>query len=563
MSDSSVFARVRGALVTLGLTALSAACSAPAPATPSPVVSWSPETPVTVSGGQVQGALTEANPEIVTFKGIPYAAPPIGDLRWKPPQPVVAWDGVRDATTNAPICLQAGPAAMGAQAGPQSEDCLVLNVWAPRETATLLPVMVWVHGGGFFNGSISYPTYDGTRFAEQGVVLVSLNYRLNVFGFFAHPALSAESPHGASGNYGLMDVVAGLDWVRDNIASFGGDPERVTLFGESAGGGAVMSAMLMPQAEGLFHRAIAESTWVYGWDRPLKEAMGGWDSAEAQGVAIAEALGGSDDDALETIRAASADEVLAVANAGTGNLLMRTGYLWAPNVDGWTIPDDPVRMYDEGRQHDVPLLTGMNADEGASPARQLNVQTPGDLEAHVRAVYPDVADEALAHYDLGSDESARAESAHLVTDMYFAGPVRLQTDSHTRLSSPVWLYHFTRVPPTDFGALAGSYHGAEVVYVFGTMMPGSPPEGATPNPLAPYGAWTDADRQLSDTMMAYWTQFAATGDPNRDGLLAWPAHEPSTDQHLTLGDTVALGESLHHSGGALFRSFDESRRALR
>ena len=399
---SSVYLFANVATFT-AMMVFAAACGPPVSETPSPVAMLAPDTPVTVTGGQIRGALADVNPEIVTFKGVPYAAPPVGDLRWKPPQPVVAWDGVRDATVTGPICMQVGPPALGAQDGPQSEDCLVLNVWAPKETDAPLPVIVWIHGGGFFNGSSFLPTYDGTRFAENGVVLVSINYRLNVFGFFSHPALSTESPHGASGNYGLMDMVAALEWVRDNIAAFGGDPNQVTIFGESAGGGAVMSVMLMPQSEGLFHRAISESTWVYGWDRQLSQPVGDWGSAEAQGVHIAEALGGSGDDVLDTIRAATAQELQEVANAGAGSLLTRTGYLWAPNTDGWVIPDDPRHMYEDGRQHDVPLITGMTADEGASPARGLNVQNPDDLESHLRAVYADVADEALAHYDVGSE----------------------------------------------------------------------------------------------------------------------------------------------------------------
>ena len=551
------FANVAASFTMLtAMMALGVACGQPVAETAMPAAMLAPDTPVTVTGGQIRGALADTNPEIVSFKGVPYAAPPVGDLRWKPPQPVVAWDGVRDATAAGPICMQTG-----AQDGSQNEDCLLLNVWAPKETDAPLPVMVWIHGGGFFNGAGSLPTYDGTQVAEDGVVLVSINYRLNVFGFFSHPALSAESPHGASGNYGLMDMVAALEWVRDNIATFGGDPNQVTIFGESAGGGAVMSVMLVPQSEGLFHRAISESTWVYGWDRKLTEPVGDWGSAESQGVHIAEALGASGDDALDTIRAATSLEVQDAANAGAGNLFTRTGYIWAPNIDSWIIPDDPLRMYENGLQHNVPLITGMNADEGASMALRLNVEDPDAFELHARAVYPGVADEAIAHYNVTSTDMAKSQIAHLIHDMYFAGPVRVQATSHAQVSSPVWLYHFTRVPPTELGATLGAYHAAEVVYVFGTMTAGPAPGGARPSALAPYGDWTETDRQLSETMMAYWTQFAATGNPNRDDLPAWPEFEPSTDQHLTLGDTVTSGEGLHHEGAALFKSFEMGRRA--
>ena len=369
---ASFGARARRVLLLAVTAGLAAACgqpdagTAPPAAAPAPpAAALDPDVPVTVTGGQIRGAYAGGNPDIVAFRGVPYAAPPVGDLRWKPPQPVVGWDGVRDAAAPGPICMQTGPAwvrAPGAdEDDPESEDCLFLNIWAPRQIREPRPVMVWIHGGGFFNGAGSLPIYDGARMAEQDVVLVSINYRLNVFGFFAHPALSAESPRGASGNYGLMDMVAALEWVRDNIAAFGGDPRRVTIFGESAGGGAVMALMLVPRTAGLFHRAISGSTWVYGWDRALREPAGAGSTAEAQGIRIAESLGASGATALPALRAAAARELQAAANADAGSLLMRTGYVWAPNVDGWIVPSDPLGMYEAGRQHDVPLITGMNA----------------------------------------------------------------------------------------------------------------------------------------------------------------------------------------------------------
>ena len=239
-----------------------------------------PDAPVMVTGGAIRGAVSASNADIVAFKGIPFAAPPVGDLRWRPPEPVTGWEGVRDASESGAICVQ-----NGGESVTQDEDCLFLNVWAPRETSEPRPVLFWIHGGGYTGGSGSTAIYDGTPLAADGAVVVTINYRLNVFGFLAHPALSAESPHGASGNYGLLDMVAALEWVRDNIATFGGDPGRVTIFGESAGGGAVMSVMLMPQAEGLFHGAIAQSNWINGWDRPLAEAARGWEAGRGAGPA--------------------------------------------------------------------------------------------------------------------------------------------------------------------------------------------------------------------------------------------------------------------------------------
>ena len=562
---TSAGVRIRQILLRGTLMALASACGQPEAETAPPAAMLAPDAPVTVTGGEIVGAPAAGNPDLVAFHGVPYAAPPAGDLRWKPPRPVVAWDGVRDATVPGPMCMQTGPAWIRAAAAgeddAESEDCLFLNIWAPRETQAPLPVMVWIHGGGFFTGTGSLPLYDGARIAENGVVLVSINYRLNVFGFFAHPALSAESPHGASGNYGLLDVVAALEWVRDNIATFGGDPHQVTIFGESAGGGAVMALMLAPQSEGLFHRAISGSTSVYGWDRELREPAGAWVSAEAQGVRIAESLGASGDTALETLRAATPEQLQAAANADTGNLLLRTGYIWAPNVDGWVIPSDPLGMYEAGLQHDVPLITGMTANEGAAVARRSNVEDPAAFESYVRAVYPGVAEELLAHYGVTTAAAARSQMAHLIHDMSFAGAVRVQAESHAKVSSPVWLYHFTRVPPTALGAaVGGAYHGGELVYVFGTMASGPEP-GGRPHPMAMHGEWTETDRRLSATMIDYWTQFAATGNPNRDDLPAWPAFEPPAGRHLNLGETVTSGEALHQAAGRLFRRFEASRRA--
>ncbi|MCY4600453.1 MAG: carboxylesterase family protein [Acidobacteria bacterium] len=559
-------APIRLILLCAAISALASACGQPEVEPAAPAALLDPAVPVQVTGGEIRGAAAAGNPDLVAFQGVPYAAPPVGDLRWKPPQPVVAWDGVRDAAAPGPICMQTGPvwvrAPTATEDDPESEDCLFLNIWAPKTAQEPLPVMVWIHGGGFFSGAGSLPIYDGTRIAENGVVLVSINYRLSVFGFFAHPALSAESPHGASGNYGLMDMVAALEWVRDNIAAFGGDPNRVTIFGESAGAGAVMALLLVPQSEGLFHRAISGSTWVYGWDRELREPSSDWVSAEAQGAQIAEWLGASGDAALDTLRASTSERVQEAANADTGNLLMRTGYIWAPNVDGWIIPSDPLAMYEAGLQHDVPLITGTTSNEGASSALRANIEDRESFELHVRTVYPGFADEMIAHFGVTSPETARPGIAHLMHDMRFAGPVRVQVETHAQVSSPVWLYQFTRVPPTALGAAVDApYHGAELPYVFGTMVAGPAPAGARPSPMTMRGDWTETDRRVSDTMIDYWTQFAATGNPNRDGLPEWPEFDKSTDRHLNLGETVTSGERLHQPAGELFRRFEASRRA--
>ena len=537
----NLFDRRRATLALF--TCITAACGgggsgvAPAVEMAAPVV-LSPDTPVGVTGGLVQGALSQTNPDIIAFKGIPFAAPPVGDLRWKPPAPLVAWDGVRDASAFGHRCVQGGRNATDL-----NEDCLFLNVYAPLDAAEPLPVMLWIHGGGYTGGAGSNGIYEGTNLAARGVVLVSINYRLNVFGFYAHPALSAESPHGASGNYGLLDMVASLEWVRDNIAAFGGDPNRVTIFGESAGAGAVMSLMVVPQAEGLYHGAIAESDWIYGWDRPLS----GTDSAEAHGVQVAEALEVSDPAAsLDELRAASAEDLFAAYQSVDSSPFTRQGTAWAPNVDGWVIPDDPVHLYESGQQHDVPLIVGMNGNEGSMFSRGLRITDVAAFEAHVRSVYPEQADAGLALYAATDDDAVPAAVDHLIHDMYFAGPVRLHARTHAQKSSPAWLYHFTHVPPTAGGERMGSHHASELGYVFGNLSNGD---------------YTDVDHRISDTMMGYWVQFAATGNPNTAGQPAWPTYTPDTDEYLEIGETVGTHTGLHVGASELFDRFQDSRRS--
>lgn len=523
-------------LACVGLALASAAASLQLGLEAQPAGSrLSPESAVTVTGGRMRGVLSAEHAEVIAFKGVPFAAPPVGELRWRAPAPVVPWQGVRVADTTGSACPQRGPA-------PQNEDCLFLNVWAPRSAARPLPVMVWIHGGGYRLGTGG--SSDGAPLVSKGVVLVTLNYRLGVFGFLAHPALSAESGHRASGNQGLMDMVAALEWVRNNIASFGGDPTRVTIFGESAGGGAVAALMLVPQAKDLFHRAIAESPYVHGWDRPLATRARGWEPAENVGLELGKALGAAGETALGAMRRATTADIMNVA--GEGPLFRWSGTVWAPNVDGWIIPDDPIVMYNAGRVHDVPLIAGVNDNEGALFRSRFDIHDVKDFESYIRRDFGSIASEAIAQYAVTSADAVGAGLDHFVHDMFFAGPARLQMRAHTARSSPAWLYHFAQVPPTPQGKSFGASHTAELPYVFGEVTASTP--------------WSDADRKVADMVMGYWTQFAATGDPNRTGLPRWPPFDKAHDVYMTLAATPKSGVGLHRDA-ALFDRFESQRRA--
>ena len=337
------------------------------------------ETIVKIDSGLVSGT----GVAIHSYKGIPYAAPPVGDLRWKPPQPVKPWKGIKVAKEFAPICPQ-----FAFLPGTQSEDCLALNVWTPAKSAAeKLPVMVWIHGGGFIIGASSQSVYDGEALASQGAVVVSINYRLGIFGFFAHPGLSQESPQEVSGNYGIMDMVAALEWVKHNIAAFGGDPSNVTIFGESAGGTAVCLLMVVPQAQGLFHKVISESAaWMFGPIGHLKETWYGRMSAEKFGLSH-----GAD---IAVLRSKSTAEVVKMMGLPdmAGEKADR-GEAYMPFVDGVVIPDDPARLFLSGKFAHVPLIAGTNADEGTlmggPPVHSLaDLRKYAEKTFHAQANYP-------------------------------------------------------------------------------------------------------------------------------------------------------------------------------
>lgn len=498
--------------------------------------------------GQVSGLTVGEGGDIRVYRGIPFAAPPVGDLRWKPPQPVKPWDGVRPCTSFGPWCPQPKP-LMGRELGELSEDCLYLNVWTPaRSPADRLPVMVWLHGGGHTTGSGASPYYDGERLAREGVVLVTINYRLGPFGYLAHPLLSRESERQVSGNYGLLDQIAALQWVQRNIAAFGGDPACVTIFGESAGAVSVCRLMVSPLAKGLFHRAIAQSGGAHGNNRGLRERRGNLEPMEAIGEQLAAKLGcDKADDPLAALRAKPWQEILDAAAPGQG--LFGRGTKFGPIVDGWAVPDDPVALFDAGKQQDVPFLTGSNADEGTVFLQQASVQRVQGYKWLLRLRFGQHADRVFTLFPAARDEEVGPAFARLVGVSAFVAPARFLARSMQKCKAPGYLYHFSRVPALERAQKLGAFHGLEVAYVFGTFA----------DRLA-FGA---PDHALSDTMRKCWTRFARTGDPNGPGLPEWPAYRADRDELMEFGDAVRVRSGLHREACDLFDAIQGQRGAAR
>jgi len=460
------------------------------------------------------------------FKGIPYAAPPVGELRWKPPQPAQAWDGVRPVAEWGPRCMQSNRLGdIDPLNKRMDEDCLYLNVWTPAKSGTVgLPVMFWIHGGSNLNGAGSQPEYDGGHLASKGVVVVTINYRLDVFGFLAHPELTRESGTGSSGNYGLLDQIAALKWVQKNIRAFGGDPGRVTIFGESAGAFDVSLLMASPLANGLFARAIGESggaltpTATFG-PKPLQ-------IGEQDGAKFAQSLGLN---SIAELRVRPAQEILqaAIKNPITYGFGV---------VDGYVVPEHPASLYAQGKQNDVPLMVGWNADEGTLFAARSKI--PADVSAYrdrIRAQFKDQAEAVLKLYPPGlTAEDAKASFSALLGDEIIAyGGWAWAERAASNGKSAVYRYHFLRRPP---GApelslhpltAPGVFHSAELYYVFDNLQ------------IVPDWSWEPADRRLADVMSSYWTNFAKTGTPNGEGLPQWPAYKPGG-----AGVVMGLGSEL-------------------
>jgi len=471
------------------------------------------EATVKLDDGIVQGTVEDG---IAVFRGIPFAAPPVGELRWKAPQPVEPWEGVLNADRYAPVPVQVKTQWMGDIE--MSEDCLFLNVWTPAKSSReKLPVMVWIYGGGFSNGGTASPLYSGNNIANNGVIMVSVAYRLGAPGFMAHPELSAESENGVSGNYGLLDQIAGLRWVQDNIEAFGGDPGKVTIFGESAGAISVSMLCASPLAKGLFAGAISQSGGSFGPvsdSRGMGEFMTTLKGAEQQGLEFAERMGAQ---SLEALRTVPYDRWL-------DDPLSQMGGFW-PNADGYVIAGDQYKLYTEGNYNDVNVIIGTNSDEGSMFVQPMEPQQYADM---VKARFGPMAERALELYP-GDD---RLEVYHSLSDIFretaFAWPsyawARLQTETG---SSGVYTYYFDqfRAEPLfpDGPVPRGAGHGSEMAYVFGHL-------NLNPN------AQVDRTRRqaLSDLMIKYWTNFAKNGDPNGEGLPEWPLFSEGEETVLWL-----------------------------
>ena len=457
---------------------------------------------VNISTGQLRGSLT-SNGEAV-FKNIPFAQPPVGNLRWREPQPAKAWTGVRDATQMGPMCHQNDNPQL-----PHSEDCLQLNVWTPKSPMTSpVPVMVWVHGGGNTAGSGIEALFNGEVLAGHGVVVVNVNYRLGVFGFFAHPGLTKESPHHASGNYGLADQIMALRWVQNNIAKFGGDPRNVTIFGESAGASDVNALIASPLTKGLFVRVIAQSG-------PAGAGLA-LAAAEKRGMDFAASLGFTGDDALAKLREIPEQELIVKGSrAGLGIA-----------VDGWVLPAPATKIYAEGRQQKVPLLIGNNSQEMQPRG------TPGDIRQMISQRYGPLADRALVAYGVNGaygagdpqpDPENGTVMLQFTTDNSFRCGTVQELIWHTAAGNPGYEYQFSR---TVHGQeTLGAPHASEIPFIFGTL-----------RVWQNMRKYNDSDQQYAPQMQEYWTNFAKTGDPNSGNLVKWPKFDATARAYMDFTD---------------------------
>jgi para-nitrobenzyl esterase len=470
---------------------------------------------VTVESGKLQGT-TNADHSVRIFKGVPFAAPPVGNLRWKAPQPAKPWSGVRAADKFGSACMQTDVFGdIFFRDAQPSEDCLNLNIWLPaKPVGAKLAVFVWYYGGGFVAGGASERRYDGEALAQKGIVVVEPNYRLGVFGFFSHPELTQESGHNASGNYGLLDQAAALEWVVKNIAAFGGDPHNITIGGESAGSASVSALMASPLSRKLFQKAIGESGAFFAPKNGSALDLKPLSETEQAGLKFAEGIGAK---SLSELRAKSGDELLQAAAK------LNRGFYFGPNADGYFLPATALFIYEKGEQAHVPLLAGWNADEGKIMVL-LNPQKPtaASFSEMAQKRFGAAAAEFLKLYPAANDAEALVSAVTLSGDDFIAYSTWKWMDLQVKTgNAPVYQYHFEQVPKAKPGAMmgnvpaseAGARHACEIEYVFQTLK------------LAHEDVpWAEDDFKVSETMANYWANFIKTGDPNNSGLPSWPPY---------------------------------------
>ena len=513
----------RRTIAALVLFSVVTACAGGGSGAPAAAVPVKTNASIRTSVGSLRG-IAGSRPGVRAYLGIPYAAPPVGELRWRPPAPPVAWTNVRSAEEFGPSCMQGPNTPFGPWTseflllGPTSENCLYLNVWTASRANERRPVLVYVYGGGFTSGSGDVPVYDGSPLAEKGLVVVNMNYRVGALGFLTYPELTAES--GSSGNYGLLDQVAALEWVRENIAAFGGDPKRVMVAGQSAGAMSVYLLTASPTARGLFQRAAIESgpgglaAMGVATGRGVARARA---DAERDGVRYAGLLGAKN---LAELRKLPASKFV-----GGGG-----GIRFGPVVDGRFLVENPAETFAAGRQNDVPTITGLNADEGsASPTYGRASAEQFKQQATQR--FGEKATDFLAVYPASTEEEARRAQIESGRDAGIAGVHQLLVERARTARTPAYGYYFDHAIPWPEKPQFGAFHTSEVPYVFGTLDKLKRP-------------WTDVDRRLSATMMSYWTNFATVGDPNGFGVPTWPAFTAARPTLLRIGDSIGPMEPL-------------------
>ena len=496
------------------------------------------QTQVVTTAGTIEGALHEAT-GVRSFKGVPYAAPPVGEWRWRAPRPVARWRGVRQTQRFGAACIQrvAGsrlPWSSEFMVQEEiSEDCLFLNVWtAASSSRERRPVLVYIHGGGYQEGSGAVEVYDGAKLARHGLVVVTINYRLGLFGYLAHPELSAESKSKSSGNYGMLDQLAALRWVRRNIAAFGGDPARVTIAGQSAGASSVHNLIASPLAKGLFQRAIAQSgSSVSGLPTPTLA------EAEKAGQAFAKAKAAA---SLRELRSMTPEQLMSGAVPSIR---------FAPIVDGWALPQDALAAVIAGHHHDLPVLTGLNADEASSQPTYGRLPAV-DFKKQAADRYGARTPDFLRLYPAPTDAEASIAQKEASRDRNRVSMHLWATRRALTSRTPAWTYYFTRAIPWPPFPQYGAFHTGEVPYVFGTTDRLDRP-------------WQQKDHDVSALMMGYWVNFVTSGNPNGPGMTNWPAFDPARDTTFEIGENTGERTITTPERWQFFREYLQSSQVVR